>query len=226
MCFKPGSMFWKHFLICVRRLYTAFGRISTQPLNQRALPVNHYFLLLPMWLLSLYHCLVGESVSEDLWRNDILPVSHRDRRAGVESGLRVCTWGTGEQERGCVGYKPELLLIKAGFIFHMFCAESSAIISSRTHQEGTSWFAVLCGQHTLIAMDCATVEKSTSWTELAPRLLVKLGVWKVSWMRFWRTCCGFSSSLTWDYTFYVADYRLTATAVWLGYFVWNGTWGT
>ena len=23
-----------------------------------------------------------------------------------------------------------------------------------------------------------------------------------------------------------ADYRLTATAVWLGYFVWNGTWGT
>ena len=22
------------------------------------------------------------------------------------------------------------------------------------------------------------------------------------------------------------DYRLTATAVWLGYFVWNGTWGT
>ena len=96
----------------------------------------------------------------DLWRNDILPVSHRDRRDGMESGMRVCTRGTGEQERGrFVGYKPELLLIKAEYIFHMFCAESSTIISSRTHQEGTSWFAVFCGQHTLIAMDCAKVER-------------------------------------------------------------------
>ena len=62
--------------------------------------------------------------------------------------------------------------------------------------EGTFWFAVLCGQRTLLAMDCATVEKSTSGTGLAHRLLVKLGLWKVSWMRFWRTCYGFSSSLT------------------------------
>ena len=37
-------------------------------------------------------------------------------------------------------------------------------------------------------MGCATVEKSTSETGLASRLLVKLGVWKVSSMRFWRTC--------------------------------------
>ena len=28
---------------------------------------------------------------------------------------------------------------------------------------------------------------------------------------FLRTCCEFSSSLAWDYTFYVADYRITAT---------------
>ena len=137
--------------------------------------------------------MVRKSVWEGLWRNEILPVSHRDRRDGLESGMRVCTWGTGEQE--FVGYKPELLLIKAGFIFHMFCAGSSAIISSRTHQEGTSWFAVLCGQHTLIVIDCATVEKSTRGLDWR-RLLVKLGVWKVSWMRFWRTCWGFSSSLT------------------------------
>ena len=122
---------------------------------------------------------------EDLWRNDILRVSHRDRRDDLESGMRVCTWGTGEQERGrFVGYKPALLLIKAGFIFHMFCAESSIIILIRANQEGTSWFAVLCGQHTLIAMDCATVENSTNGTGLESRLLVKLGVWKVSWMRF------------------------------------------
>ena len=47
--------------------------------------------------------------------------------------MRVCTWGTGEQERGFVGYKPELLLINAGFIFHMFCAESSTIVSGRAH---------------------------------------------------------------------------------------------
>ena len=53
---------------------------------------------------------------EDPWRNDILSVSHRDRRDGLVSGMRVCTWGTGEQERGFVGYKPELLLIKEGFI--------------------------------------------------------------------------------------------------------------
>ena len=39
---------------------------------------------------------------EDLWKNDILPVSHRDRRDGLESGMRVCTWETGEQERGRV----------------------------------------------------------------------------------------------------------------------------
>ena len=39
---------------------------------------------------------------EDLWRNDILSVSHRDRRDGLESGMRVCTWGTAEQERGRV----------------------------------------------------------------------------------------------------------------------------
>ena len=37
-----------------------------------------------------------------LWRNEILPVSHRDRPDGLESGMRVCTWGTGEQERGRV----------------------------------------------------------------------------------------------------------------------------
>ena len=99
------------------------------------------------------------------------------------------------REEGYVGNKPELLLMNAGFIFHMFCAESSTIDSSRAHQEGTFWFAVLCEQQMLIAMDCATVEKTTSGTGLVPRLLVKLGVWKVSWMRFWRTCCGFSSSL-------------------------------
>ena len=75
------------------------------------------------------------------------------------------------REEGFVGYKPELLLIKAGFIFHMFCAESSTIVSSRAHLEGTSWFAVLCGQHTLIAMDCGAVEKSSSGTRLVSRLI-------------------------------------------------------
>ena len=46
--------------------------------------------------------MVRKSVWEGLWRNEILPVSHRDRRDGLESGMRVCTWGTGEQERGRV----------------------------------------------------------------------------------------------------------------------------
>ena len=101
---------------------------------------------------------------EDLWRNDILPVSHRDRRKGLESGMRVCTWGTGEQERGRVCWlQARAVTDQSRVYFHMFCAESSAIISSRTHQEGTSWFAVLCGQHTLIVMDCATVEEEYKW---------------------------------------------------------------
>ena len=94
--------------------------------------------------------------------------------------MRVCTWGTGEQERGRVCWlQARAVTDQSRVYFPMFCAESSTIVSSRAHQEGTSWFAVLCGQHTLIAMDCATVEKSTSGTGLAPRLLVKLGVWKI-----------------------------------------------
>ena len=97
--FKPWSMFWKHFLNCVSRLYTAFGRISMHPLNKRVLPVYNYFLLLPMWLLSLYHCVVRKSVWEGLWRNEILPVSHRDRRDGEwNEGLYLGDWRAGERK--------------------------------------------------------------------------------------------------------------------------------
>ena len=145
----------------------------------------------------------------------------------LESGMRVCTWGTGEQEGGTACWLQTRTVTDQSRVYfpHVLCR-----VQHHRFEQGPSrgYFLVCstCGQHTLIAMDCATVEKSTSWTGLASRLLEKLGGWKVPWMRVRRTCCGFSSSLAWDYTFYVADYRFTATAVWLGYFVWNGTWGT
>ena len=54
-------------------------------------------------------------------------------------------------------------------------------------------------------------------------------------LRRWVVCCGHRVVGGWCRGWLghpccvlrrIADYRLTATAVWLGYFVWNGTWGT
>ena len=76
------------------------------------------------------------------------------------------------REEGFVGYKPELLLIKAGVYFpHVLCR-----VQRHHFEQNPGYFLVCSTLWTTYADRDGFVEKSTSGTGLAPRLLVKLGV--------------------------------------------------